>query len=149
MSDVRIVKLDPMRVAYAHGFGASPEEEAWDKLLTWARQEKLALDRHRFFGHDNPSPSPGSPNYGYDQWMTIGAEVEVTGDVKVKEFVGGLYAVMRCKLPEIGPAWKNLVAWCEDSQYQFGHAQCLEESISPPDTPFDEVVMDLYLSIIK
>ena len=31
--DVRIVKLEPMRVASAHGFGTNPEEQAWDKIL--------------------------------------------------------------------------------------------------------------------
>ena len=30
---VRIVELDPMYVASVHGFGASPEEIAWQKLV--------------------------------------------------------------------------------------------------------------------
>ena len=37
--DVRITRLEPMRVASALGFGAVPETEAWEKLLSWARSE--------------------------------------------------------------------------------------------------------------
>lgn len=147
--DVRIVKLEPMRVASAYGFGASPEEKAWDNLLTWARAKGFLKEGARFFGFNNPNPSPGSPNYGYEQWMTVGPEVQPEGAVRIVDFYGGLYAVARCKLPHIGEAWRQLVEWCEDS----GHTwimtiQCLEESITPPDTPFDDVVMDLYLPIV-
>ena len=35
--NVRIVRLDPMRVASAYGFGPSPEEIAWQTLLDWAK----------------------------------------------------------------------------------------------------------------
>jgi hypothetical protein len=38
---VRIVRLAPMRVASAYGFGASPEELAWGTLLEWARASGL------------------------------------------------------------------------------------------------------------
>ena len=79
--DVRIVKLEPMRVASAYGFGTSPEEEAWGKLLAWARAKDLLNEDVRFFGFNNPNPSPGSPNYGYEQWMTVGQDVEPEGRV--------------------------------------------------------------------
>ena len=66
--EVHIVQLAPMRVASAHGFGASPETLAWDKLTTWAKERGLWQDAapRRFFGFNNPDPSPGSPNYGYE-----------------------------------------------------------------------------------
>ena len=35
--NVRIVRLAPMRVASAYGFGASPEGIAWQTLLDWAK----------------------------------------------------------------------------------------------------------------
>ena len=71
--DVRIVQLEPLRVASALGFGPSPEAIAWEKILGWARQNGLpdaastgatGKPAPRFFGFNNPSPSPGSPNYG-------------------------------------------------------------------------------------
>ena len=78
---VRIVRLEPMRVACASGFGPSPEGEAWDTLIGWAKSQGLLddLDALRFFGYNNPDPSPGSPNYGYDQWVTAGPDAKHTG----------------------------------------------------------------------
>jgi DNA gyrase inhibitor GyrI len=148
--DVRIVRLPRLRVASAHGFGPSPEEVAWDKLMTWAREKRL-LDRKdvRFFGFNNPNPSPGSPNYGYEQWMTIEADIEASGDIKIKDFEGGLYAVTRCKLPSIGENWQALARWCDTSPYEHAHHQWLEEGLSPYPTPFEDVVMDIYLPIAE
>ena len=151
-SEVRIVHLEPMRVAGAHGFGESPEGEAWDKLLAWANPKGLLDDREavRFFGFNNPNPSPGSPNYGYDQWMTVGPEVEGEGDVKILDFPGGLYAVTRCEgLSNIGEVWKRLVTWREDSPYKKAHHQWLEEYLSPLGVQPEEFVFDLYLPIAE
>ena len=149
-SDVKIVQLPELHVACAYGFGSSPEEEAWDKLLKWARENEL-LEKHgiRFFGFNNPSPSPGSPNYGYEQWMTVNEDMQPSKDIKIRDFDGGLYAVTRCKLPEIGETWQALTKWCEESQYAFAHHQWLEEGISPQGTAFEEVIMDIYLPIAE
>ncbi|MCB9457886.1 MAG: GyrI-like domain-containing protein [Anaerolineaceae bacterium] len=149
--EVRIVRLAPMRVASAYGFGASPEGEAWRKILAWAESQGLPHDVQpgRFFGFDNPVPSPGSPNYGYEQWMVLeaDAEVEASEDVTIKTVEGGLYAVTRCNLPKIGEAWRQLGAWREASGYACGHQQCVEEALSPIGSPFEDIVMDIYLSV--
>lgn len=148
--EVRIVRLEPLRVAAAYGFGPSPEGIAFDKLLTWARaQGLLDGDPPQLFGFDNPMPSPGSPNYGYELWLVVGPDVTGTSEIEIKEFAGGLYAVTRCKLPQIGIAWRQLVAWREDSHYHCAPHQCLEQPITPLDTPFDNVVMDIYLAIAE
>ena len=148
---VRIVHLEPMRVACASGFGESPEREAWDKLLAWAESQRLEdLKAHRFFGFNNPDPSPGSPNYGYDQWMTVGLDTEAAGEIKIIEFSGGLYAVARCeRLDNIGQVWKQLVTWREDSAYKLAHHQWLEELLTPPATPPQDYIFDLYLPIAE
>lgn len=148
--DVRIVRLPKMRVASGYGFSDSPEEMAWDKLLRWARENGLLQKGDvRFFGFNNPNPSPGSPNYGYEQWMMIEPGTEVVGEIKEVNFDGGLYAVTRCKLPQIGETWQALLEWCENSQYLHAHHQWLEESITPVGTPFDDVVMDIFLPIAE
>ena len=154
--EVRIVRLEPMRVAYALGFGEHPEMQAWTLILTWARPKGL-LDgppAHRFFGFNNPDPAPGSPNYGYEQWITVGPEVQGDGEVRVKGFSGGLYAVTRCSLKVIGETWHRLVAWKEDSTCHWGNMPCLEEALTPPARvadiearPLDEIILDLYLPI--
>lgn len=155
MSDftVRIVKLEPMRVASFLGFGTSPENEAWKQLLTWAKARGLLddLEKHRLFGFNNPNPSAGSPNYGYEVWIVIDPDMEPEDGVKFLDFNGGLYAVTRCVVPKgffdvIGDTWKKLVAWREDSKYKCGTHQWLEESL-PMDLPDTEFVLDLYLPI--
>jgi DNA gyrase inhibitor GyrI len=148
--EVRITRLEPMRVAWAYAFGESPEVEAWRVLLAFAKTKGLLDDQaeHRFFGFNNPDPSPGSPNYGYEQWMAVDADVEPEGEVQIKEFPGGLYAVARCEgVGNIGAVWQQLVTWCEDSHYKKAHHQWLEELLTPPDVPYEEYVFDLYLPI--
>jgi DNA gyrase inhibitor GyrI len=154
MSDleVRIIGLEPIRVAYALGFGTSPEMEAWEKILTFGRSKGLLEDPSnvRFFGFNNPEPSPGSPNYGYEQWMVVGEEIESEGDVKIKDFSGGLYAVTQFKgLENIRNVWKQLVEWREDSLYRVGHHQWLEELLTPLDEPLEEYIFNLWLPIAK
>ncbi|MBA7616114.1 hypothetical protein ES703_23406 [subsurface metagenome] len=149
-SDVRIVRLEPMRVAYTLGFGTSPEAEAWGKLLAWAKDKGL-LDNfkgHRLFGFNNPDPVPGNPNYGYEQWITVGPDAEPEGEVQVKEFDGGLYAVVRTKLSEITESWQNLAAWVSDGKYEFASNQCLEECLGfTGGVPDLETEFDLYAPI--
>ena len=157
--DVRIVKLEPMRVATALGFGEQPEMLAWNKLLAWAKPLGLLddLKATRFFGFNNPDPSPGSPNYGYEQWIVVGADVKASGDIKIKDFDGGLYAVTRCTLSNIGETWKQLVLWLEDSKYHKAHHQWLEGTVKPEliITPEGSMVenfeaeLDLYLPIAE
>ena len=123
------------------------------KLDAWAGPKGLRDDprKHHIFGFNNPNPSPGSPNYGYELWIEIGPKVEPEGDVRILDFDGGLYAVTRCEVPEgqydvISATWKKLVAWREDSMYNWGYSQWLEENI-PSDSPGIEFVLDLYLPI--
>ena len=151
--NVRIVKLEPQRVAMSYGFGSGPENIAWEKMLAFIKSKELDKDgqAHRYFGFNNPNPAPGSPNYGYEQWVTIGPNTEPDGDIKIKTFGGGLYAVTRCKLNNITAAWMELFTWREKSQYRAGSHQWLEEAISDPAAkPIDgDSEFDLYLPIAE
>lgn len=152
--DVRIIKLETMRVVSLYGFGEQPEIEAWEKLIAWAKPRGYlgTPDEHRIFGFNNPDPSPGSPNYGYELWITVGPEVQPEGEVRVQQFDGGLYAVTRCLVRQgnfeiIGNTWKKLVAWREESKYESGQYQWLEETIQEHGLPGDDFTLDLYLPI--
>lgn len=152
MSDleVRIVDLEPMRVASAHGFGTNPEEQAWNKILAFAKARGIDTGSVRFFGFNNPNPSPGSPNYGYEQWMTVSPKLEAEGEITIKEIPAQRYAVTHCAgVHVIGEVWRQLVLWFEDSPYRMAAhwCECLEELLTPPEVPFDEYVFDLYLPI--
>ncbi|HNR02868.1 MAG TPA: GyrI-like domain-containing protein [Anaerolineaceae bacterium] len=152
--DVRIIKLEPMRVVSFLGFGASPEALAWNQLTEWAKPRGFLKEseKHPIFGFNNPNPSPGSPNYGYELWMGIEpGDLTPTDAVETKDFAGGLYAVMRCVVPKgdfgvIGSTWQKLSKWLEGSAYKFGSHQWLEKTV-PCDLPDIEFVLDLYLPI--
>lgn len=151
--DVRIVELPPLRVASAHGFGKEPEALAWDKMVTWLKQRGFWQDStpRRFFGFNNPNPSPGSPNYGYEVWATVGPEVESEGEITIKLFPGGKYAVTRCvvKNPwvDIPSTWKKLAAWVETSPYHHANHQWLEETFWEDDPNYQTFTLDLFMPI--
>jgi len=157
---VRIERLGPALVAAALGYGAEPEKEAWDILLGWMADNGLfpELKEHRFFGFNNPGPSPGSPNYGYEQWVTVNKEAASGEQIEIKEFPGGLYAVTTCKLKDIGAAWQKLVAWSEDGGHRYVGDMCLEELLTPwmmvasragEPVEFGDQVFDLWLPVLE
>jgi len=148
--EVRIVEMEPMRVASTLGYGEHPEDQAWKKILAFARDKGLDMEKVRFFGFNNPNPSPGSPNYGYEQWVTVGPEVDAEGDIVIKEIPARRYAVTRFQgLEKIGRVWQELVLWFEDSAYKKpAHwCECLEELRGGPAGPTEGWVFDLYLPI--
>jgi len=152
--EIKIVQLEPMAVASFPAYGPEPENEAWERLVAWARPLGLLAEpeKHRIFGFDTTGPSPASENRGYEFWIEVEPAFQHQADAKIKSFSGGKYAVYR--IPKIGnpwetipAAWQALVLWQEDSPYKMGKAQCLEQHLSYVDTPLADCAMDLYLSI--
>jgi DNA gyrase inhibitor GyrI len=152
--DVEIVRLPPLRVACVNGFGSSPEELAFQKMEKYVEEKGLDRDgkEHRFFGYNNPDPSAGSPNYGYDVWVTVDQSFHTEGEVRVFEFPGGLYAVTSWKPvtpEEIHPMWQRLVAWREKTHYRMGRHQWLEEHAGDIKIGFPELTMRLFMPIAE
>ncbi len=154
--EIRIITLPPMRVASFYAYSENPEQEALSKLFSWATAHGCwqAAPTTRLFGFDNPSPSEGSPNRGYEVWLTIEQDVHTDADLKIKEFPGGLYGVMRCDVTGdpfdiIPAAWQKLVRWLESSQYHFGNHQWLEEHLSRAEPSETGFILDLYIPITK
>lgn len=150
--DVRIIKLEEMKVASAYGFGESPELIAHQKMLAYVRSKGLIDSEGKFlsFGFNNPNPSEGSPNYGYEIWVPVGSDAQLEGDISIKDFPGGLYAVTRFQgISKIGKVWQDLVAWREDSAYKKAHHQWLEHLLNPMETDPEKYIFDLYLPIAK
>jgi DNA gyrase inhibitor GyrI len=163
MSDfkVRIVKLEKLHIASFYGYGKEPEAQAWEKLNAWAKPRGYLDDlaNHRIFGFNNPNPSPGSPNYGYELWMIVDEHEKPEDEVEIKDFPGGLYAVGRCAVTgdlgqDIGAAWHRLVLWRENSRYRGASHQWLEEHIKPEEKGVVQGAgfewnLDLYLPIAE
>lgn len=154
--EVRIVKLEPMRVASFHGFGTSPEDEAWKKMEAYAKAKgffETMESEHRIFGFDNPTPSAGSPNYGYEFWITVGPETASEGEVEVKDVPGGTFAVLRWDgmgnpWETIPAAWQKLVLWNENNaRYRMSRGQCLEEHLRPDHKTDNNFMLDLYMAV--
>ena len=159
--EVRIVELEPMRVASVRAISETPERDAWEKMRAWAEPKGLLedIEKHPVFGFNNPDPSPDRKEYGYEFWMRVGPDIESEGDIKIKEFEGGLYAVTTCNLKQeleseffrkegYLESWKKLVDWVKSSEYQLGQHQCLERA-HDPDASAEEMVLDLYCPIEK
>jgi DNA gyrase inhibitor GyrI len=152
LKDVRIVELPPMRVASALGYGEQPEDQAATMITQFAR--KIGLEPgssdYRTFGFNNPNPTPGSPNYGYEIWLVIGPDIEAEEPITIKDVPGGQYAVIRFTgLSRIGEYWRALAAWFEDSPYSYP-ASCppgLEEVVNPTETDPEKWTFDLYFPI--
>ena len=152
--DVRIVRLDPMHVAYYRATGTEigePEGKAMKEISTWAETEGLFdnLEKHPVFGFNNPDPSPEREEYGYEFWVKIDSDVVPKGKIKAKEFSGGLYAVTTTRLiveDDVIPAWKKLAKWVENSKYDFSKHQWLEKHLNPRAKP-EDFILDLYCPI--
>lgn len=153
--DVKIVHLDPMRVAVFHGYGPNPEELAWKQMEEWAADRGCfqPTGTARIFGFNNPNPSDATPNYGYELWLTLSDEIEVDSPARVRQFPGGMYAVTHLENivdpgDQIPRAWHALYLWVEDSRYKMTDEPCLEEDHRRPGMPPDSKwEMDLYLPV--
>jgi len=150
--EVRTCELGPMVVVSALGFGTEPETEAWNLIRQFLERQGMKAESgdRRFFGFNNPNPSPGSPNYGYEQWMTVDPDVAVEAPLTRKEIPGRRYVVTRFTgLQNITDTWRAFVAWFEDSGLQPGAGcdECLEELRNPMEASPDRWEFDLYLPV--
>jgi DNA gyrase inhibitor GyrI len=150
---VRIVRLEPFRVVAFHAYGPSPELAAWARLWEWAgsRGTLPGASGHRVFGFNNPDPSPGSPNYGYEFWLELGADDVVDDSSEAKLFAGGWYAVTRCTgAANITDTWARLCAWVDEENRERGSQQWLEEQVPPLSQAVDEagLTLDLYYPLV-
>ncbi len=156
-AEVKIVTLPPMRVASFYAYSLTPEHDAWAKVYQWATAHGTwqAPPATRIFGFDNPSSSEGSPNRGYEFWIAISPEVLPDNEMKIKDFPGGQFAVMRCDVTTADPfdiipaTWQKLVRWCETSRYHYRHDLCLEEHLTRKETSDQGFILDLYLPITE
>ncbi len=158
---VQVVELEPMRVASVRAFSETPEKDAWEKLRAWAEPQDLLddLTKHPVFGFNNPNPSPGLKEYGYEFWIRMGVHFKGDGEIEARDYEGGLFAVTTCKLweeihSEFGKehgfleSWKKLVDWVILSEkYEIDESrQCLEKPENPG-APETELVLNLYQAI--
>jgi DNA gyrase inhibitor GyrI len=157
--DVRIVRLEPMRVASVRAVGEAPETDAWNRMRSWSEPRGMLhdLERHPVFGFNNPDPSHGRKEYGYEFWIRVDPDLDVSGEAEARDFAGGLYAVTSCRLKEeisseffkehgVLESWSKLDGWVARSKYRRGGHQWLEKPHDPT-AAADDLVLDLYYPI--
>jgi predicted transcriptional regulator YdeE len=140
-----------MRVISAYGFGSQPEGIAAGKMEAFLAKKGLLAGYGSsipHYGFNNPSPSSGSPNYGYEIWAVVPPEVTPEDDLCEVMFTGGLYAVTRFEnLEDIGRVWGELVQWREGSPYLHADHQWLEHLLNPLERDPSKYLFELYLPI--
>lgn len=146
--EVRIERLEPMRVARFHALGRSPESEAWAQLLPWAEPRGLLKDptAHPVFGFNNPSPSRPGEDYGYEFWIRLEPETPVEGGVETRDFPGGWYAVTTHHGFPSPTVWMQLLDWVRNSPHRHRRTHELERPHNSLDAEA-EMLFDLYLPI--
>jgi len=143
--EVRIVELEPMHVASFRAISETPEHDAAKLLTQWAQGKGYLndLEKHTIFGFNNPNPSEGKKEYGYEFWIKVEDDYSEEG-LKLKDVSGGRYAVTTCHhLSEIGELWMKLFNWTKENGYEYRQAECLEKTLNFSASD-DELVLDLY-----
>lgn len=148
---IKIVTLVPFKAVSFHGFGETPEDLAHQAANQWIKKHNLfEEDKFRHFGFNNPNPSPGSPNYGYEIWIAPNQEFTPDPQDKLIDFEGGLYATAYCpKLDVIGQVWQELVNWRDANGYFYATHQWLEQLHTPWQKNRTNYDFTLYLPIKK
>jgi DNA gyrase inhibitor GyrI len=146
--NVRVERLKPMRVASFRAFSETPELDCWNTLLAWAEPRRLLKEpkKHPVFGFNNPNPSQGHKDYGYELWIEVDTDFTPEGEVEIKEVPGGDYAVVSQKGLPSPDGWRTLWQWVQGSLYKWRKAQELEK-VSNPFAKEEDIVSELYLPI--
>ena len=142
--DVRIIYVPPATVAAIHHIGCSPQSEIPESTTGILMREfinsnnlaKIKPDL-RHYGFNHPS-SENSEEHGYERWITIPENMDISEPFVKKQFTGGLYAayMIMGDWDEIPLFWE----WVENSKkYEFNLGLpdcmngCLEEYLIQTD----------------
>jgi len=156
--DVRLERLGDMRAICAYALSDTPEEDAKQKIMTYAKTRDLTGKNSvsRLFGR-NTYPTGNPEPHGYAFYLTAESDFEPDGDLEASEIPGGLYAVLRFKnLYTMGEAWAKLWKWIEESPYEHvgwkkgahGWVGGFEEHLNWKDEePHTEWIFDLWVKL--
>jgi hypothetical protein len=129
---INVKEVPAAKAARFHAFSSSPEEEAYKAMETWAAPKGYLVkdSAATIYGYNNPNPSAGSPNYGYE--FIVVAD-DLSGAQEVIDFPGGRYAVADSGVSvgvddpaKLGDAWKQIVQEVERQGHVLGKHQWLE-----------------------
>ncbi len=148
--DVRIERLEPMRVAFVRHIGPyNQASEAWEKLCTRLGSEGLLGGDVRFVGVCYDDPEVTTPeNVRYDACVTVDEDFEGQADLGVQTIGGGEYAVVTHFGPYegLGRTYAELYGrWMPQHGRQPRSEPCLEFYLNDPEgADPEDLLTDIY-----
>jgi DNA gyrase inhibitor GyrI len=152
LDEIRIVTLEPMRVARYCVVSSSPEQESRAFIERWAAQQGVADPaRRRSFGSDvRVSPEQQAAGMrGYERMIPVTEAAQPSEGVSVGPFTGGRYAALHLARPFDDPAtisegWDELIEWVRrHRKYTNDGWDGLEEYLEGPDGPVLELLLPI------
>lgn len=135
--DVRIERLDGMRVAFIRHVGSyGSVGAAWGRLMGWAGPKGLFGPHTRMLGivHDDPEITPPE-KLRYDAAITVGPGIGPEGEVGIQELEPGEYGVATHKGPydRLGETYARMCGeWLPASGRELRSAPALEFYLNSP-----------------
>lgn len=127
--NLKIISLPLMRTASFNVVSESPEDEALNRIITWAENENL-MSTARIFGYNTTPYEPLQKKYGWAACVTIPDNVKIPDFLEEKKLPGGLYASLE-STNEVYDSWQKLtILLKENNEYSIDLTRpCLEEHI--------------------
>ncbi|PVX25863.1 MAG: hypothetical protein CW716_07190 [Candidatus Bathyarchaeum sp.] len=118
--NIQLEQLEPLKTICAYALSDTPEEDAKEKIASYATSKGLATRTSvcRLFGR-NTYPTKDPDPHGYELHLTTDGSLKPEGDLEASQISGGLYAVLKFKnLFNIAEAWAKLLKWVENSKHE-------------------------------
>ena len=148
--NVKIERLEPMRVAFARHVGPYNEVgKAWEKVCEKLGREGLLGPNCRFIGLCYDDPEVTAPEkIRYDACVTVGDDFNAEGDVGVQTLPGGEFAVVTHEGPYEGLSQTYAALfgqWLPSSGRELRSEPSLEFYFNDPDgTDPEDLLTDIY-----
>lgn len=126
INNVRIIFIPPATVASSHFVGDEPEDVAGDLMNKFIVASDLCKIKPDFrqYGFNNPNPDEKG-NHGYEFWVTIPDDFDVSAPIAKKHFEGGLYAAHCIKMGDFHE-WQAFGKWMhENKEYEYDRREPL------------------------
>ena len=155
-SDVNIESrtLQPMRIAAIHHVGPYQDVgRVWERLAEWVGRRFAFGPDTQLFGASYDDPEVTDPRHlRYDACVTVDDGIEPEGEVEVRTFPGGRYAVALHEGPydRLSDTYAILFGrWCRENDREPGEPPALEFYLNDPnDTPPDDLLTEVWVPLI-
>ncbi len=140
------IEVGPMWTASYRAEGKDAIEKGRDYFFKWVKTEGLFEDgkEHRFFAYYNQEKM-GTKDFFYKINVTVDRELTPKDEkIKLEQFSGGYYAVMKSQYRYNGGSWGEFISWITNSlEYEIGNWWFFEEYLI--DKPKIEMDTDMVL----